>query len=77
MAEQLRDQIKESMKRTKASVDYSEGAPAAHCGICEYYNGKMGPFIVGDLKKNFRSCSKVKGTIEPSMWCELWHHVET
>lgn len=45
-------------KATKASVDYSRGMPAAHCGICKHYND--------------HACAKVRGYINPRFWCELF-----
>jgi len=46
------------MKRSKASVDYSEGMKSAHCGICEHYSSG--------------SCELVEGDIDPSYWCKLF-----
>ena len=54
----LREQIKDAMKATKASVDYSRGTYKEHCGICEHYSD--------------HTCSKVQGTIEPDYWCKLY-----
>lgn len=49
----------EEPKRSKASVDYSDGMPRARCGICEYFvpTGK---------------CELVAGLIDPMMWCRLF-----
>jgi hypothetical protein len=47
-----------AVKVTKASVNYSGGMPARHCGICTFYSNK--------------TCSKVQGTISPQMWCRLF-----
>jgi len=44
-------------KLNKSSVDYSEGKPHAHCGLCRHFEPP-------------HSCEIVEGTIEPHMWCE-------
>ena len=54
----LREQIRDAMKATKDSVDYSKGNATEHCGNCEHYKD--------------HTCSKVQGMIEPSYWCKLW-----
>ena len=56
----LRTAIKDAMKVSKQSVDYSKGKPAEHCGICVYYN-----------KGN--TCDKVQGVIQSDYWCRLFH----
>ena len=48
------------MKQTKEEVDYSEGMPKSHCGICRY-------FIAKD-----QGCEKVQGHILARMWCKLF-----
>ena len=45
-------------KQTKASVEYGEGMPNAHCGICKHYLGG--------------ACELVQGAIAPDMWCKLF-----
>ena len=54
----LREQIKEAMKATKFSVDYSKGNATEHCGSCKHYHD--------------HTCTEVQGMIEPGMWCKLW-----
>jgi hypothetical protein len=46
------------MKRSKASVDYSQGMDSAHCGICKHYSAG--------------SCELVEGDIDPGYWCKLF-----
>lgn len=48
------------MKKDKDEVDYSEGMPKRHCGICKYFNAKD------------QTCSKVNGHILARMWCRLF-----
>lgn len=45
-------------KHSKEEARYSRGHKSAHCGICEHYQGGL--------------CSKVKGYIDPDMWCEYF-----
>jgi hypothetical protein len=45
-------------KADKDSVNYSKGMPSSHCGICQHYSNG--------------TCSKVKGPIDPDMWCKLF-----
>jgi hypothetical protein len=47
-----------SVKVPKASVNYSKGMQERHCGICTFYRDK--------------TCSKVQGPIDWSMWCKLY-----
>lgn len=47
-----------SVKVPKASVNYSKGMEKSHCGICTFYHDK--------------TCSKVQGPIDWSMWCKLY-----
>ena len=51
-------------KATKDSVDYSQGMPKSHCGICRYY------------EFDTQTCEKVRGHIHPDMWCKLWAPIE-
>jgi hypothetical protein len=46
------------VKVPKASVNYSKGMENSHCGICTFYHDK--------------TCSKVQGPIDWSMWCKLY-----
>ena len=43
------------MKYHKSEVDYSQGKPHAHCGLCVHYR--------------FHACEIVIGVILPEMWC--------
>ena len=52
-------------KVTKASVDYSPGKPATHCGNCKHFIAK--PDSYGDYK-----CERVAGGIKWNYWCKLW-----
>ena len=45
--------------KSKDEVDYSDGMPKAHCGICKY-------FLSG------QACTKVAGHILARMWCKLY-----
>jgi hypothetical protein len=47
-----------AVKVAKASVNYSKGMEKSHCGICTFYHDK--------------TCSKVQGPIDWSMWCKLY-----
>lgn len=49
------------MKRSHESVDYSEGMPKSHCGICQHY---LSP----------GACELVESPIDPEYWCELFEH---
>ncbi len=55
----LRTAIKDAMKASKASVNYSKGNVKEHCGNCEHY-------------ERSHSCDKVQGVIQPDYWCDLW-----
>jgi 8-oxo-dGTP pyrophosphatase MutT (NUDIX family) len=46
-------------KQAKAAVDYGEGMPQSHCGICKQ-------FIAPD------GCTVVEGTIRAEDWCKLF-----
>jgi hypothetical protein len=48
-----------AVKRNKDDVDYSQGKPNAHCGICEHYRPDY-------------QCDLVKGIIRPECWCKLF-----
>lgn len=52
--------VGESYKKNKKEVDYSKGMRQSNCGLCEYFEEAK------------RTCSKVKGDIDPSMWCKLF-----
>ena len=54
----LREQMRQNMRRPKEAVSYRRGQKTANCGLCEYY-------------KN-HACSKVLGTINPDMICDLY-----
>lgn len=49
----------ETVKRTKASVDYSVGMMKTHCGNCDHY-----------IRPN--ACERVIGLIKTNYWCKLW-----
>ena len=51
------------MKRSKASVDYSQGGD--HCGACTH-------FIDEDEKGETGRCELVDGSIREDMWCKLF-----
>jgi hypothetical protein len=57
----IREAIKETSKVSKKSVSYSEGMKNSKCSICDYYNTN-------------NTCDKVKGDIQPNMWCELFEN---
>jgi hypothetical protein len=57
----IKSSVAESKKKPKASVDYSIGHAAEHCGICTYFE-RIEP----------RHCSKVKGIINRAYWCRLF-----
>lgn len=46
-------------KRSKESVGYSRGMKTAHCSNCRFY-------------MRGGSCRKVRGKIDPGMWCRLF-----
>jgi hypothetical protein len=46
--------------KSKDEVDYSDGMPRAHCGICEYF------------RRDAQACTKVAGHILARMWCKLF-----
>jgi hypothetical protein len=48
------------MKKSKDEVDYSDGMPKAHCGICKYF------------LRDEQGCTKVSGHILARMWCKLY-----
>lgn len=50
-------------KVSKESVDYGEGMPARHCGVCRFFHGSHG---------EAGKCDKVTGIVHSDMWCRLW-----
>jgi hypothetical protein len=46
-------------KRSQASVNYSKGSTAEHCGICKHFQVP-------------NACELVEGHIVPSYWCRLF-----
>jgi hypothetical protein len=46
-------------KRSKQSVNYSEGNAAEHCGICRHFQLP-------------NACALVEGHIVPAFWCRLF-----
>lgn len=51
-------------KKSKSEVNYGQGMPESHCGICEH-------FIEGSS-----ACTKVRGVIFASKWCKLFKREE-
>ena len=45
-------------KLAKADVEYGEGKPSEHCGICVHFQ-----------VYHKHACEVVKGVILPQMWC--------
>ena len=54
------DDKTEGGKRTQASVNYSKGTRAEHCGICRHFQPP-------------HACELVAGHIVPAWWCRLFH----
>lgn len=49
----------EAAKHTKKEVNYSKGMRKSRCEFCKYYHEDS-------------TCDKVKGAIQPDMWCKLF-----
>jgi hypothetical protein len=63
-------------KVSKASVDYSRGMATSHCSICRNWIGpKTKPWaelVAPGAKRSSAYCSKVRGLVDPSYWCQLY-----